>query len=128
MKDRWAHMLIMKDYRQPLMGVNPDGHPLVLDSHGGPHMLRLRCDCGHEWEIEAEAFPGRRALRSCGRFLCPHTPKPRAKRERGSAYCVYLPMKTASLINDYAIQHGVSFSRAIDELITAQIVSQLLNS
>ena len=27
----------------------------------------LRCECGYEFEIEADAFPGRRKLRDCGR-------------------------------------------------------------
>src|SRR4051812_44355370 len=89
---RWGNLTMLDIYYKPLMIRNPDGTEYVGDNRGGPRVMLLRCDCGHEWEVPVKTFPGRRKLRSCMRPECAFTPRPKPKlfRLHGATYSMYL--------------------------------------
>ncbi len=113
----WAHMRVLRRFRAPIMMRDHEGKLYVADTQG-PQMLALRCDCGHEWEIRQDEFPGRRKLKNCGRPQCPHVNSPGRSRfrERGSTCSVYLSNALAAQVDTYASALGVSFSRGLERL------------
>lgn len=127
---RWAHLTLVRPvYRRQVIERNPlTGEEYVADTHGPPVML-LRCDCGHEQEILAVDFPGRRKMRYCGRPECPHGPRrpSKAPRERGAAYSVYLPLSRAQQVQQWAKAHGLTFSKAMSELVHEGLIQKIIN-
>jgi hypothetical protein len=132
--DHWAHLTIVDRWREPSYLTNQlTGEKYVADSHGGPWMWRLRCDCGYEFEIEATAFPGRRVARNCARTECPYTSRqePEAIAGRpvgtsGAVFTVYLPNDVINLIHAHRKIKLVSFSKAITQLIRKVGIYELL--
>ena len=118
-------MNVTGSYRKPLV---EEG---FIDSAGGPRMLKLRCDCGYEWEIEADAFPGRRRLKNCGRMgVCPYVPIPKLKKrpeDRVMSQSITLPISIVNQIAAFARKKDFNFSRACAELITAGLAHHLID-
>ena len=110
------------------MGFNPiTKEEYVADTHGGPLTMRLRCDCGHVWEIPISEFQGRRKTRFCGRAECPHNPArtpAKAPRETKAAYCVYLPEALVQGVRSWGSARGLPLSRAIAELLREALESK----
>ncbi len=126
--DRWGHIFRESIYRKPIMALGLGGHEYVASTHG-PQVWILKCDCGYTWEIAAADFPGRRALRSCGRSECPHTSRERTLKikERGSSYSVYLAQSISNQVAAYAKVENISFSKALRELVHEGLVAKLIN-
>lgn len=105
-------------------------------------MWRLRCDCGHQFEIEKSAFPGRRVARNCNRPECPYvngsyrvketstyTPAPGRGHKvsnSGRVYSMYFPEDIAGQMEQYAQQKGISFAKAVRELAVDGLVAKML--
>lgn len=133
--EHWAHLTIIGRYRAPLYLTNQmTGETYLADSHGGPWMWKLQCDCGHTFEIEAAKFPGRRTARSCNRPECPHSrqepgpemPIGRPVGKSGAVFTIYLPNDVINLVKEYCSGKPVSFSKGIARLIRNGAVSKLL--
>jgi len=126
-KNSWGHIELIEMVHKPLIMKTRTGEEYVADTHGGPLTMLLRCGCGHQWEIEAAKFPGRRHVRACGRPQCPYTPKPKPIRTRGAQFSVYLSAERAALIAQWGAEKGLSFSKAVDELIGEYFLQKLLD-
>lgn len=101
------------------MAIGLNGSPYIVDA-SGPWAWKLRCDCGHEWEVEEATFPGRRAVKSCGRVECPHTPKIKVKRtaeQKGFSQSVYMSRDVIAYVEQWGVAHGYSFSKATEDII-----------
>jgi len=127
--DHWGHVALIRTWRVPIMAKTVWGEEYVADTYG-PALWLLRCDCGLEWEIPKEDFPGRRILKSCGRPLCPYTPKPKfkAQGQRGRTYTVYLTHEHGAWLQSKATAANMSFSGYLDEHIRQLIADELINS
>jgi hypothetical protein len=127
----WGHLTHLDSYRKPLMIRNSDGTEYVGDTHGGPRVMLLRCECGQEFEVKESEFPGRRKLKSCMRPECPFThPKPKTKREpgrHGVAVCVYLASDTFDYVSKLGVEKGFNFSKILNELIREHMLRKLLD-
>lgn len=73
---KWGHLELLK---VEFTGAQ-DG--AVWDSHGGPTIWTLRCDCGHIWTLDMALFQSKRQTRSCGRESCPYTMAAEAQKRR----------------------------------------------
>lgn len=126
---RWGNIRLERQYYAPVMALDNNKALYVRDPEGGPLMLDLACDCGYSWTILASEFPGRRVLKRCGRPDCPCMEKPRAKRVREpSTVCsVSWSINVIQRIREYAKQHGLSFSRASEDLATEGLVQKLVD-
>lgn len=118
---KWGHLTLIETYRIPF-----EKAPGVMDTQG-PVIWKLVCDCGKALEVPEVDFPGRRIMRDCG-LQCPTRAKPvRKTKERKSAYSLYLSESLAKDVSDYAHQHNLSFSRAIETLAREGLISKLIN-
>jgi hypothetical protein len=129
--DHWGHVTLLSSFRGPLYLTGPGGKPYVADTHGGPQMLRLRCDCGFEWEIERQQFPGRRKLRSCGRKECtalPQKPPETTFHEKKVSICISIPTDMVALVEQFRIKMSLkNFSRATEALIREALIARIIN-
>lgn len=126
---RWGYITLIAQYQSPAYRIDHQGNRYVSDTHGGPFMWRLKCACGHEWEIPRDEFPGRRLLRSCGRTECTATatPKPvKPHKEPKAALCLYLPIDLISRLRDYQIRIGISQSKAVTTLLYKALAAELI--
>jgi hypothetical protein len=114
---RWGHIQRLSAKHAALYEIGPNG-PYEADPEGGPMTWRLRCDCGHEWDLLAMDFPGKKRLRSCGRPECPFTPGVRLKRhkaieEKRVSINVSVPAHVAANLRQYADSRNLNFSQAV---------------
>jgi len=123
---RWGNLRLISGYQTPSYAEGPKGR-YVADTHGGPYMWRLRCDCGYEWEIPENEFPGRRALRSCGRKECTVTAKPPRKvRVVKTTLSLSLAVDTINGIRQYQTAKNLSLSSAANILLDKGLASVLI--
>jgi hypothetical protein len=138
-KHRWGHLTLDREYREDVMKVNKlTGEEYVADSEG-PVMWDLSCDCGHEFTIPLKSFPGRHAMRSCGRDECPHAMKSERKRNRpkaprgrpakasdGRGQTIYMGAAFRASLEAYAKRKGLTLSAAMVNLAEAALERALL--
>jgi hypothetical protein len=127
---RWGCLTLVEEWNAPVHAEGPDGKLYVADSQG-PRMWRLRCDCGYEWEIERDAFPGRRQMRRCNRPECPHgkpaikTPlPPKPPRLPGMAFTVYVTAELGKAVEHFAIRNGITYPEALRRLAKIGLAHQ----
>lgn len=129
--NHWAHLALVGIRRVPITGTTPSGEEYVMDTHG-PLLMHLRCDCGTEFTIKKDEFPGRRLLRFCGRPECPHGPKPpKARRARnladpGLMVSAFFPGSLATQVTEWARRNNVSFSEGLRQLAIKGLVADLV--
>ena len=123
----WGNLTLIDHYPTPSYLTTGKGEKYVADTHGGPYMWRLRCDCGYEWELPRENFPGRRALRSCGQPECTvATNRPKTGREIHAAIGISIPVALIEQVKAYAAQTKVNTSRAAAELLYKGLAAALI--
>lgn len=124
----WGHICKEDAYYKPIMALDHHGNEYIANTHG-PFMWKLKCECGHQWEIEADDFPGRRKLRSCGRPECPHTlrDEPPRIKEAKAVYTSYMSCSTMDRVVEYAKANRLSKSAALERLLVEGLVSKLVN-
>jgi hypothetical protein len=129
--NRWGNLtLVGNAYYKPLIIKRSDGTEYIGDNQGGPRVMKLRCDCGFEWEQEVAKFPGRRRMRNCMRPQCQFTKpaeKPKPIRSHGATYSMYLTDDVAAHLKAFAAETGLSFSKAANEIIRRHAVQKLLD-
>ena len=80
----WGNLQLLRTYSPPIMAKRRGGGEYYT-GEDAPERWVLRCECGHEFEIEADAFPGRRKLRDCGRTSECRSAKENHERRVGRA-------------------------------------------
>lgn len=101
--------------------------------HGGdfdPPTMVLLCDCGREFEVARNKFPGRRRMRSCGEDDCEYSKikevgvrrtnlgRPRSD-DPGTITQVYMPGTMKMVLRDQADKVGMSVSSYVVSLLRA---------
>jgi len=135
---RWGNLKLVKEYCPPIMHKRLDGSEYDSGNFGPPMWL-LRCDCGYEFSIFKEDFPGRRKLRDCQRPECPicqeqlHRSEERTRprraeigRPRSPVFSIpvstYIPLPVANEIDSLARKFKLSRSGLIAEMLKAQVL------
>lgn len=101
-------------------------------SRGSEAIWQLRCACGHEFEMDAVKFPGKKNMRSCGRKGCEFEGKggagapggevkrlgrPVKTEGRKSAVSLYLPIQLMAELDVRAERAGTSLSELVVRLV-----------
>lgn len=88
-------------------------------------MVEFRCECGAEWSIEQDAFPGRRKLKDCGcgagskktEIIKGGVRRMQRTGETKVIVSTYLPVSLRDSISERAVKQNVSFNMATMELL-----------
>lgn len=98
-------------------------------NRGSEAIWQLQCACGHEFEMDAAKFPGKKIMRSCGRKGCEFGGKggqdgevkrlgrPVKLEGRKAAVSVYLPIAQLEWLDGQARERGVGLSEVVSGLI-----------
>ena len=136
----WGYLRLIERYQDPIMKRDYRGNE--YDSGLlGPLMMRLQCQCGLEFSIRAEDFPGRRKMRACGGSTCPFTKqladaangrnkpryqaigRPRLSSEPMCIANLYLSRSMIEKIDSLAMHMRISRSETVRQLLDAQLQS-----
>lgn len=102
------------------------------NSRGSEAIWQLQCACGHEFEMDAAKFPGKKVMRSCGRKGCEfgqgggqagqggevkRLGRPVKTEGRKAAVSVYLPIAQLEWLDGKAKERGVGLSEVVSGLV-----------
>lgn len=137
-KNVWAHLRILERFDELA------ARGAVTDTGDQIKKWRLLCDCGHEFVISEDDFPGRRRMKNCGRPQCEYAeilkPKPEpvadverprppgrpklALADRGMNMMIYLPLRLIEAAHRLADRNGLSPSKVIAAALTEWLAGQ----
>jgi hypothetical protein len=137
---RWGYVKLVDEYCPKIMHPDPFRPGEMYDTGDeGPATWVLLCDCGEQFEILKEDFPGRRKLRDCqGRNpecefwkenQSAKVPKsrraklgrPPIKTEPSALVTVYLPLRLLESLGQLSAELGISRSSLVAEMLKVQM-------
>lgn len=134
----WGNLRLLERYHDEIMANDYHGREYNTGQIG-PQMMRLLCNCGHEFSIETDLFPGRRAMRDCGRQECPFAQerleiasgrdrprykalgRPKADKPRRCLLTLYVNLDTVDALDALVAETNSSRSEVARSLLDAQL-------
>jgi hypothetical protein len=93
-------------------------HDGAVSARWGEKTIHLKCQCGKEFSLPYEKFPGRRALKDCGCGIAVD----RVSEDLRTSQSIYIEMELLKEITRWAFKNGVSTSKAIVTLAKIGLV------